>query len=86
MEMSKASAELSEASKESKEIGRIVKGDWQNCQSSCEIIKVSAQRMCTRIYICSKITQTGISPNNLEAAKSYFEPQERKRHSTNIVQ
>ena len=43
VETSKASAELSEASKESKEIGRIVKGDWQNCQSSCEIIEVSAQ-------------------------------------------
>ena len=46
-EMSKASTELSETSEESKDIDRIVKGHWQNCQSSCEILEISSQIMCT---------------------------------------
>ena len=86
--LSKASVELSEAPDESKDIGRIVKGHWQNWQSSCKSSKV-AHRGCAHmysIYVCSKITQTDIRTHNLKAVKNYSVPQERKRDSTKVVQ
>lgn len=86
VKMSKASTELSEPSKESNENCRIVKGHWQNCQSCCEIVEVSSQIMCTARTVCSMIIQTGKRANNLQEVKNYSVPQERKKHSTKVVQ
>lgn len=78
--MSKASAELSEASKESKDIGRIVRAAVKSSKL--------AHRLCVQHVrtVCSKITQTGKKANNFQAVKNYSVPQERKKHSTNVVQ
>ena len=71
----------SEASKESKEIDRIVR------------VAVKSLKLAHRgfahmysIYVCSKITKKDKRTNNLQAVKNYSVPQERKRHSTKVVQ